>query len=129
MRKTRMLAALAIFAGAAFGLQLRAIAMPVFAQAYGVKCSVCHTQVPALNTYGRYVQRTGYASLDPGVLKRALPIWWDQSVNYDTANSVPRTQFGNMAIHAVGFLGGDVTYHFQQWFYQDTKPAISTPFG
>jgi hypothetical protein len=37
-----------------------AMAMPPFAQAYGVQCNVCHTQVPALNTYGRYVQRTGY---------------------------------------------------------------------
>ncbi|MGC1381578.1 MAG: hypothetical protein WA814_11225 [Candidatus Baltobacteraceae bacterium] len=96
-------------------------AMPVFAQAYGVKCSVCHTQVPALNTYGRYVQRTGYASLDPHVLRRALPVWWDQSVNYDSENAPPQTQFGNMAIHAVGYLGNDVTYHFQQWILEDNQ--------
>jgi hypothetical protein len=30
------------------------------AQAYGVKCDVGHTQVPALNTHGRYVHRTGW---------------------------------------------------------------------
>ena len=53
----------------------RAQAMPPFAQAYGVSCSLCHTQVPGLNAYGRYVQRTGYASLDPNVLRRALPVW------------------------------------------------------
>ncbi|HVN69265.1 MAG TPA: hypothetical protein VMU38_06435 [Candidatus Binatia bacterium] len=97
-----------------------AVAMPVFAQAYGVKCNVCHTQVPALNTYGRYVQRTGYASLDPHVLRRALPIWWDQSVNYDV-NGAPRWAAGNMAIHAVGYLGDDVTYHFQQWILQNNQ--------
>ncbi len=99
----------------------RADAMPVFAQAYGVKCNVCHTQVPALNTYGRYVQRTGYASLDPSVLKRALPVWWDQSVNYDSANVPPRPQFGNFGIHAVGYLGNDITYHLQQWIMQDNQ--------
>jgi hypothetical protein len=95
--------------------------MPVFAQAYGIKCSVCHTQVPALNTYGRYVQRTGYSSLDPHVLKRALPVWWDQSVNYDSENVPTNPQFGNFGFHAVGFLGSDVTYHFQQWIKQDNQ--------
>ena len=37
-------------------------AMPNFAQAYGIKCSECHIQIPALNAYGRYVQRTGYGA-------------------------------------------------------------------
>ena len=53
MRPFRLLA---IAAAAAAGLMagLRpAAAMPPFAQAYGVKCTVCHTMVPALNTYGR----------------------------------------------------------------------------
>lgn len=97
-----------------------AVAMPPFAQAYGVKCSLCHTQVPALNTYGRYVQRTGYSSLDPHVLQRALPVWWGQSLNYDV-NGAPRWQAGNFAIHAVGYLGDDVTYHFQQWILQNNQ--------
>lgn len=48
-------------------LTLRAAAMPPFAQAYGLQCNVCHTLVPTLNAYGRYIQRTGYASLDPHV--------------------------------------------------------------
>ncbi|MBV9438853.1 MAG: hypothetical protein JOZ24_02555, partial [Candidatus Eremiobacteraeota bacterium] len=33
-------------------------ALPTFAQAYGVDCSACHTSIPALNAYGRYVQST-----------------------------------------------------------------------
>lgn len=112
---TSAFVAMALFATA------RSDAMPVFAQAYGVKCSVCHTQVPALNTYGRYVQRTGYASLDPRVLRRALPVWWDQSVDYDSENTATRPQFGNAAIHAVGYLGDDVTYHLQQWIVQNNQ--------
>jgi hypothetical protein len=94
--------------------------MPVFAQAYAAKCSICHVFPPALNTYGRYIQRTGYGGLDPHTLNRALPFWWDQQIRYDN-NQSPRTQVGNMAIHAVGFLGTDVTYHFQQWILQNNK--------
>jgi len=49
-------------------------AMPNFAQAYGVQCQTCHTVVPALNSYGRYVQRTGYSSLDAKTIERADPV-------------------------------------------------------
>ncbi|MBV8490653.1 MAG: hypothetical protein JO199_09000 [Candidatus Eremiobacteraeota bacterium] len=120
MRASVLAAALFATASAAL-LPLRAPAMPPFAQAYGVKCNVCHTQVPALNTYGRYVQRTGYASLDPHVLQRALPFWVGESADYDSQNAPPQTQFGNLAVHAVGFLGDDVTYHFQQWIVQGNQ--------
>jgi hypothetical protein len=92
-------------------------AMPPFAQAYGVKCSVCHTQVPALNSYGRYVQRTGYGSLDPHVLRNAFPVWIGESVNLDSTDGTNPNKVvaGNVALHAVGAIGNDVTYHFQQW--------------
>jgi hypothetical protein len=106
------------FAGAFAG---RADAMPPFAQAYGVKCNVCHTQVPALNTYGRYVQRTGYASLDPHVLARAFPVWVGENTYYDTQQGTYKTQLGNLAIHAVGAAGDDITYHFQQWILQNDQ--------
>jgi hypothetical protein len=111
---TAALAAITAVAG-------RAEAMPPFAQAYGMKCSVCHTQVPALNAYGRYVQRTGYASLDPHVLKRANPIWLGENTYYDTQQGTYKTQLGNVAIHAVGTAGNDVTYHFQQWILQNDQ--------
>ena len=110
-------------AGAAASLVIypqRGETMPVFAQALNVKCSVCHVQVPALNAYGRYVQRTGYAALNPKVLHRSLPFWWDQSVQYNS-NGAPRTTVGNFAIHAIGYLGDDVTYHFQQWILQNNQ--------
>lgn len=117
----RAAAALVFAVGVVLCAARPAAAMPPFAQAYGVKCSVCHTQVPALNAYGRYVQRTGYASLDPHVLKRAVPLWYDQNVQYDSENQPPRPQFGNIAIHAVGALGSDVTYHFQQWIVEGNQ--------
>src|SRR5579864_1206582 len=65
-----------------------AMAMPVFAKAYGLQCSACHTMVPALNAYGRYVQRTGYASLNRDVLKEHSPFWIGEQVNGDSTGGV-----------------------------------------
>ncbi len=106
-------------------LPVAARAMPPFAQAYGVNCSLCHTQVPALNSYGRYVQRTGYASLDPHVLRHAFPFWVGESANLDSTDSVNpnKITLGNLAIHAVGFLGDDVSYHLHTWITQDNQPG------
>jgi hypothetical protein len=41
----------------------RSAATPVFAQAYGLGCTACHTQMPTLNAFGRYIQRSGYSPL------------------------------------------------------------------
>jgi hypothetical protein len=97
----------------------RAVAMPPFAQAYGVQCSTCHTQVPTLNAYGRYVQRTGYASLDPHVLRTTLPVWIGEQESYDSSSGYYKPQGGNLAIHAVGSIANDWTYHFQQWIWSN----------
>jgi len=100
-------------------------AMPTFAQAFGLQCSACHTQVPLLNAYGRYLQRTGYASLDRTVLARAIPVWLGESAVYDsTAGSgtgTPRTSLGNFALHGVGYVTPDVTFHAQQWITQNDQ--------
>jgi cytochrome c oxidase subunit 2 len=101
-------------------------AMPPFAQAYGMKCSVCHTQVPALNSYGRYVQRTGYAGLDVHTLHRSTPFWLGETANYShnaQDASSPRTAFGNFALHAAGALDANTTFHYQQWIVQDGQPG------
>ena len=118
-RPTKLLiVALALIAAAAFAptAALKVAAMPTFAQAYGYDCKVCHTQVPSLNTYGRYVQRTMYAGLDPEGYKKEIPIWGGESVNYSTGQS-PYWQVGNLAFHAVGVYN-DVTFHVQQWVTQ-----------
>ncbi len=96
-------------------------AMPPFAQAYGMKCSVCHTQVPALNSYGRYLQRTGYAELDVHTLHRSTPFWIGETANYSHNSqdaSSPRTVFGNVAFHAAGAFDANTTFHYQQWIVQ-----------
>jgi hypothetical protein len=104
---------------------LRADAMPVFAEAYGYDCQKCHVQVPALNSYGRYVQRTMYAALDRETLKATAPVWIGEQPFYDSKdpNLPHRTQFGNVAVHLSGFLAPDVTTHIQQFLAQNDQPG------
>lgn len=93
------------------------VAMPPFAQAYGMDCQVCHSIVPALNAYGRYVQRTGYASLDPGTIHRANPAWVAENPIYDTGDATQPHQviWGQSSLHAAGYIGTDWTFHFHAW--------------
>src|SRR5579872_873591 len=100
-------------------------AMPPFAQSYGINCEVCHTAVPALNAYGRYVQRTGYSSLDAATIHRANPLWFGENGTYDTADGTAHhnIQAGNAAIHAAGYIGDDFTFHIHQWIWQNNGPG------
>ena len=102
-------------------------AMPPFAQAYGINCEVCHLSVPALNDYGRYIQRTGYASLDPSVIHGVNPIWIGEAGTWDTQDSVNPNKiiFGNLAVHAAGYIGSDVTFHLHQWVVQGNEPGTT----
>lgn len=100
-------------------------ALPTFAQAYQVDCSVCHTMVPALNAYGRYVQSTAFAALDAKILRRAVPLVVRESVNYQsTGNLDPKhpTQTyseANLSVNLVGVLNKYVSYRFEQSLYQN----------
>lgn len=114
-RALGIMAVLALFCGTA------AQAMPNFAKAYGVKCSTCHTLVPALNAYGRYVQRTGYASLNRDVIKTVIPVWIGEQINGDSTGNVSdisptyKNSYGNLALHGAGYFAPDWTFHIQQW--------------
>lgn len=98
----------------------RSSAMPPFAQAYAAKCTLCHTSVPGLNAYGRYVQRTAYAALDHATLKKSLPVWIGFNPSFDSQdpNAPHKLQLGNVAVHAIGNTG-NWTYHVQQWLQQN----------
>lgn len=121
-----VLVALAFVASAALAprVAVKVAAMPVFAQAYGLDCKACHTEVPSLNAYGRYVQRTMYAGLDPSAYKKEIPFWMGETVAYSSAGTPP-TQVGNVEVHAVGVYGGqqfpDWTFHLQQWIVQNNQ--------
>ncbi len=102
-------------------------AMPTFAQALGVSCEMCHTIVPQLNAYGRYVQRTAYSVLSQRKLSREAPLWIGEGGAYNSSNTpdggVPKTSFGNLEVHAVGYLNKNETYHLQQWITQQDQPG------
>jgi len=122
----RHVGAIAIVALAYLGsAAARCDAMPVFAQAYGYDCQKCHIQVPALNSYGRYVQRTMYAFLDRKTLATVSPVWvgWSPSFDSQDPSESHRTQFGNLAAHLAGFISPDVTTHIQQWLVQHDQPG------
>ncbi len=113
-----------LFAAGLFAAGVKwAQAMPPFAEAYAANCTLCHTQVPTLNAYGRYVQRSGYTALDRNVLKRAVPLWVGANPSYDSQdpNAPHRLLVGNVAVHAVGYLATDWTYHVQQWITQHNQ--------
>ena len=125
MNPLRGVAATAALIGAiALASTPPARAMPPFAQAYGESCETCHTAVPALNAYGRYVQRTGYASLDPGTIHRAIPIWIGESPTFDSMGS-PKVVTGNLALHGTGYIGTDWTFHAQEWIVNANSPGFT----
>jgi hypothetical protein len=122
--------ALRAFFGIAFAAAVAAvsgapaIAMPTFGEAYGISCATCHTAVPALNAYGRSVQRSQYALLDAQILKKTAPLWVGYQANYDSQAGSPDTHkviLGNVAIHAVGLIGENWSYHIQQWLENDNQ--------
>lgn len=100
-------------------------AMPVFAEAYGYDCQKCHVQVPALNSYGRYVQRSMYAALDRKTLSSIPPVWLGEAAFSDTQdpNLPHQVQLGNVAVHVSGYLSNDVTTHIQQWLWENNTPG------
>jgi hypothetical protein len=100
-------------------------AMPNFAQALGVDCKVCHTQVPQLNAYGRYVQRSMYSVLDQKQLEKVVPAFGEWIPYYDSQdpNLPHQLQLGNISLHADGGVGSDVTFHAQLWPWQNNEPG------
>jgi hypothetical protein len=120
----RLLAGIGFVAALLFAGRLPAAAMPTFGEAYGIDCSKCHTAVPTLNAYGRYIQRSQYAYLDAPIVKKALPIWVGYQANYDSQAGAPDTHkvvWGNVAVHAVGLLNDNWSYHVQQWIVNDNQ--------
>jgi hypothetical protein len=130
MKRCRAVAAIAVAFAATFLFVRPTQAMPPFAQAYGENCDICHTAVPGLNAYGRYVQRTGYSSLDPSTIHRAIPIWIGENPFYDSQDpALPhQVQFGNLALHASGYIANDWTFHAQQWVTNANEPGFTDTF-
>ena len=121
LKKALFITALALFGPALSTAPV--YALPTFAKAYGVQCSVCHTIPPQLNSYGRYIQRTGYSALSRDLLVHTTPFTFSEGPSTDTSNGNGAIQFGNTAVHAAGFLSPDITFHIHQWIVQNGQPG------
>jgi len=110
----------------------RAAALPTFAQAYQVDCSVCHTMVPALNAYGRYVQSTAFGALDPAIMNRAVPIVIREALSYrstgklDAQEPQDKYTYGNLSVNLVGVLDKYISYRFEQTLYSNNLSGGDT---
>jgi hypothetical protein len=112
-----------------------ALALPTFAQAYQVDCSVCHSFVPGLNAYGRYVQSTAFGALDPKLLHKVLPFVVRETVNYksvgdlDTVNAQTKqlkyTGLG-LSVNAVGAINKYISYRLEQSLYSNNRGGGTT---
>lgn len=106
--------------------------MPSFARAYGADCSLCHTMVPALNAYGRYVQSTAFGALDPAIMKKETPIVLRESVNYrstgklDSKQPADKLTYLNFSVNAVGVLNRYLSYRLEQSLYSNNLGGGNT---
>jgi hypothetical protein len=124
-RRLRELFTIGILLGATMVVSVGrecAMATPVFAQAYGLSCTACHTQMPELNAFGRYIQRTGYAAMDPKTLSHAVPVFlWDAGTGYTYQSGQPASadRITGPAhitlLQANGALGPDLTYKIEHY--------------
>ena len=100
-------------------------ALPTFAQAYQVDCSVCHAMVPALNGYGCYVQSTAFGALDAKILSRSVPLVVRESINYQSTGNLdpnhPSHTYteANLSVNLVGVLNKYVSYRLEQSLYEN----------
>lgn len=110
----------------------RAVALPTFAQAYQIDCSACHTMVPALNAYGRYVQSTAFGALDAAVMKRTLPLVVRESFSYRSTGKLdaraPQYKWtvANVSINLVGVLSKSISYRLEQSLYSNNLGGGNT---
>ena len=115
------LALVAVFGLLVWGLKPKpSQAYPTFAQALGVNCTMCHTMVPELNAYGRYLQRTWYAPLTQQAVKNTFPAFvWYQAAgsskgSLDAAQASKKDVLTDvMYYYFVGFMGPEFTYRVE----------------
>lgn len=104
-------------------------AMPNFSRALGVSCDTCHTMVPALNAYGRYVQRTFYQAINTKALRDTLPVYIEYEIQSystggkDTAEPGRKITIGNLIASIDGAAGSAFTYRLENNVYGSDQPT------
>src|SRR5579885_2242330 len=127
-RRVTIFASIALCAGLLVsGLKVpkTAQAMPPFAQAVGQNCSLCHTMMPGLNAYGRYVLRTFYGAITWDTFHGTSPAWINYTISgRSTGKLDPRAPsfketWGNVSADLAGLMGGGWTYRVEQSLFSN----------
>lgn len=108
---------MAIFFAGLFVAPKSALAIPVFANGQGgVNCGLCHTAVPYLNSYGRYVLMTnfsrGFNKHIQMMQNRSLPAALEVTGNASNPSDLmlPSVYSALVQFLSGGFVGSDVSY-------------------
>lgn len=132
-RRLSAFAAIAMAAGLLmWGLNSpqRTDAMPPFAEAEGQNCTLCHTMMPGLNAYGRYILRTFYGAITWDTFHGTSPVWLNYTISgRSTGKLDPRAPafketWGNLSADASG-LAGKWSYRFEQSIYSNDQSGGS----
>ncbi|MBV8196666.1 MAG: hypothetical protein JO263_00905 [Candidatus Eremiobacteraeota bacterium] len=117
----------------AFGLVIsglgvkRSEAMPPFAQAAGTNCSLCHTMMPGLNAYGRYILRTFYSGMTYESFHGTNPAWINENLTdrstgkLDSRNPNHKITYANTSADLVGLAGPKWSYRYEQTLYSNDQ--------
>jgi len=129
--RASFLGALVLLASACL-LPLRASAVPVFANGQGgANCALCHTVVPQLSGYGRYVLMTNFSRGLNRHLQmmqnRSLPIALEATANASNpaATGLPALSSSLVQWLSAGFLGKEVSYFASVPMVSGGFPAAS----
>lgn len=101
-------------------------AMPPFAQAVGQNCTLCHTMMPGLNAYGRYILRTFYNGIGGATFHGTSPVWLNENVTGRSTRKLDSTQpnktmtFANLSADVSG-LGEHWSYRVEQKFWTNDQ--------
>jgi hypothetical protein len=101
-------------------------AMPPFAQAVGQNCSLCHTMVPALNSYGRYILRSFYSGIGSDTFHGTSPVWLNENLTdrstgkLDSTNPNHKITSANVSADVAG-LGGHWSYRVEQTLWSNDQ--------
>lgn len=106
-----------------------ALAVPVFAERYGLSCSACHTAVPELNAFGNAFRRNGFVL--PGVPRhKSFPIAlrFQETYMKDLPQSATR-RFNSLAILIGTFnFGPQQSYSFFGRYFFGTQGGPGSLF-
>lgn len=101
--------------------------MPPFAQAEGQNCSLCHTMMPGLNAYGRYILRTFYGAITWDTFHGTSPAWINYTFSGNSTGKLDpkapgfKNTWGNVQADVAGLMGGGWSYRIEQTLYSNNQ--------